>query len=451
MSIATMAPVAAIFFNTIPASGVAGITMPLSFLLSLVAMLLIANAVTAFSREISSAGSFYAYVSHGLGTSAGFFMGWVFILFYAIVAPFIFSIFGVTVATVVQANFGVAIPWPVFYLLGAAVVFALSYFGIRQSLNVDLTFLFYEIGIVVLLALTIVFKMGGHFFTVQPFIPSNAPHGFSGVFFGMIFGILSFIGFEAAATLGEETRDPKRAIPRAVFGAVLLIGIFYVVMAYVATVGYGLGNIAKFATDANPFHTIATNFWGPHLSVFVDLAGIIGLFACALAGNNAAIRVLYSMGRDGFIWKRMGETHHHLLTPTNAIYVSSAFTLIIGLGLSAWLGPINAYGFLGILAVLVAVVAYALVNLALIVFMLKQRRQHFRVLPHLVVPILGIMILILPVYGVLVPFPPFPFDIPLFIAIVWSIIGLLALWYLKGKRPDAIAKAGRTMVTTESE
>lgn len=446
MSVATMAPIAAIFFNTIPASGVAGAAMPLSFLFGLIAALLVANAVIRFARELATAGSFYTYVSHGLGTDVGFFAGWVFLLFYALVAPFIFSIFGATVSSVLQEITGVSIPWIVFYLLGAAAVFTLSYLGIRQSLNLDLSFLFYEIGIALALALTIILHLGGRFVSPAPFSFASSPTGAGGVFFGMVFAVLSFIGFEAAATLGEETRDPKRNIPLAVIGAVVLIGVFYVFMSYVATIGYGLHNMAAFAKDANPFSTIAIKFWGPHLAYLVDIAGIIGLFACALAGHNASVRVMYAIGREGFISRSLGRTHPVFQTPATAIMVQTAFTLVLGITLSYWLGPVTAYGFLGVMAVLTAVVVYALVNLALIRFMLTQRRDRFRILPHLVVPVLAICALALPVYGTIVPFPAWPMNLTVFLTLIWIAAGLLTLWRLKATRPQEVAQAGRLLI-----
>lgn len=451
MSIATMAPIAAIFFNTIPASGAAGAAMPLSFLLGLVAALLVANAIVRFSRELSSAGSLYTYVSHGLGTSVGFFAGWAFVLFYAVVAPYIFSIFGATVATVVQEITGIAIPWVIFYLIGVGVVFTFSYIGIRQSLNLDLTFLFYELGIALALAVTIIFKLGGHFVSAAPFSVSSSPTGTGGVFLGMVFAVLSFIGFEASATLGEETRNPKKNLPRAIFGSVILIGVFYLFMSYVATVGYGVHSMAQFAANPNPFSTIAIHYWGPHFAYLVDIAGIIGLFACAMAGHNAAVRVMYAVGREGLLSRSLGTTHRRFQTPAVAIMVQTAFTLVIGIALSIWLGPVTAYGFLGTVAVLIAVIVYGLVNVALIRFMLIYRREHFRVIPHLIIPILAVCALALPVYGTVVPFPRFPMDLTVFIVLAWVVAGLAVLFWLRAKNPHAIATAGRFLVVEEDE
>src|SRR5258708_37835800 len=95
-------------------------------------------------------------------------------------------------------------------------------------------------GICLVLASIVIFPVGGQGgLSAAPFSVSQVPKG-GDLTVGIILAVLSFIGFEAAATLGEETNNPHRNIPRAVFGSMVVVGIFYVVMAYVATVAYGI-------------------------------------------------------------------------------------------------------------------------------------------------------------------------------------------------------------------
>src|SRR6202043_989623 len=96
------------------------------------------------------------------------------------------------------------------------------------------------------LAIVAIFNAGGGN-TVKAFVPSSSPHGVSGVGLGVVFGILSFIGFDAAATLGEETKNPKRNIPIAVGGALLFVGVFYIIIMYALTAGYGLVHASTYA------------------------------------------------------------------------------------------------------------------------------------------------------------------------------------------------------------
>src|SRR5262249_45076280 len=151
----------------------------------------------------------------------------------------------------VQRWFGPDVPWPVYFVLAIGVVFALCYWGIRQSLRVDLVFLVFELGVCVLLAAVVLLHVGaGSGLSAVPFTTAGVPPN-GDLTVGIVLAVLSFIGFETAATLGEETRDPHRNIPRAVYGSMLVVGTFYVLVAYAATIGYGLDHMATgYANDA---------------------------------------------------------------------------------------------------------------------------------------------------------------------------------------------------------
>src|SRR6185295_15353762 len=118
-----------------------------------------------------------------------------------------------------------------FSLAAMVLVFALSTRSIKASVQVDLTLLALEVVIFLTLAIVAISKAGdGN--SVAYFAPSSSPGAWEGVGLGAVFGILSFIGFDAAATLGEETKDPERSIPIAVGGALGAVGVFYVFVMY---------------------------------------------------------------------------------------------------------------------------------------------------------------------------------------------------------------------------
>ena len=241
LAAAAMAPVLAVVLNAPAAGPVAGAALPLSFLLAFIACLFVGNTVVQFARRLPSAGSFYTFNTAGLGPGAGFFTGWLFWIGYAVLAPGLFGAFGAFVHDYFLATFDADVPvvdlqprrdgdrlrplraqhqgvgqhrphparprgrdlprsWP----------------SQRSSTRGRAT-------------------TRRHYFT-----PSASPTGFSGVGLGVVFGILSFIGFDAAATLGEETRNPRRNVPLAVAGALGFVGIFYVIVMYALTAGYGL-------------------------------------------------------------------------------------------------------------------------------------------------------------------------------------------------------------------
>ena len=114
----------------------------------------------------------------------------------------------------------------------------------------------------------------------------------------MVFAILAFIGFEAAAPLGEEAKNPRRTVPRAVVGSALAIGLFYVLCSYAWVFGAGFNNFVDQATGADPWRNLGKVFWGTGW-VVVFLAICNSIAANSNAAMNAATRVFYSLARNG--------------------------------------------------------------------------------------------------------------------------------------------------------
>src|SRR5947209_14827459 len=183
-------------------------------------------------------------------------------------------------------------------------------------------------GICLVLAIIVLLHVGQQGgLSAVPFTPAPVPAG-GDLTVGIVLAILSFIGFETAARLGEETRNPRRNIPRAVYGSMLVVGAFYIIMAYAAVMGYGPDKmVSGYAHDAAPFDTIARAFGGNTLAVLVDIAGILSFFSAALAIVNGGARIIYTLGRDGLLPRPLAWTHPTRQTPTGAI------TLLCGIGL----------------------------------------------------------------------------------------------------------------------
>ena len=108
----------------------------------------------------------------------------------------------------------------------------------KISTRVQLTLALISIAVVLIFFITVIADLGGDNDVAKAFDPSPAG-GFSGILFGVLYGVLIFVGFETAANLAEETAEPKRAIPRAVLGAVAIVSIFYLIAAYVEVAGFG--------------------------------------------------------------------------------------------------------------------------------------------------------------------------------------------------------------------
>lgn len=444
---AAMAPVIAVVLNAPAAGPVAGGALPLSFLLAFVACLLVGNTVVQFSRQLPSAGSFYTYNSHALGSTAGFFTGWLFWIGYAMLAPGLFTALGAFASEYVQGAFGVGVPWWIFSLVGMALVAALSIRSIKASARVDLTLLVIEVVVFLLLAVIVIVAAGSSNNTVAVFSPSASPEGFTGVGLGVVFGILSFVGFDAAATLGEESRNPRRTVPLAVGGALVFVGLFYVFVMYALAAGYGLGDPARleaFLSDSNPFATLA-RLNAPWLAQVVNLVAIAGIFSCLVAIHNTTVRIIFSMGRDRLLPGVLGRVHRRYFTPYTAIYAQTAFTVLVGLSIGAWLGPgaTGAYGFTGAVGTVAIVVVYLLSNIALVRFYSGSPERN--VLLHVVVPILGVLALAYPLWAVGQPGQDYPFNLVPIIVLVWLLIGVAVYAYFRARDPQRLRAVGSVL------
>src|SRR5581483_6572126 len=166
----------------------------------------------------------------------------------------------------------------------------------------------------------------GHL-SAQPFVPGDQP--FSNVGLAAVFGFLSFAGFEGAATLGEETRNPRRNIPIAILTAVIGTGLFYVAVTYAQTIGFGTGaaGIKAFSTSQAPLGDLSLRYVGLAMSTLINLGATISAFASALGTANAGSRILFSMGRDGFVSERLGTTSGRTGSP----FIALAAVMIVAL------------------------------------------------------------------------------------------------------------------------
>ncbi len=434
ISVAVMSPAASIFFNTIPQAGLVGAAIPLCYVIGFVVALLVANQYSEFSRELPSSGSAYTFVTEGLGPRWGFLTAWIGLLALALGAPYSFVLMSANLQTLISRWAGIDIPWPAYFVLAIGLVFALCYWGIRESLRIDMTFLVFEIGVCVALAAIILFHVGTTSgLPLSPFTPSALPPG-GDLTVGIVLAVLSFIGFETAAALGEETRNPHRNIPRAVFGSMIVVGVFYVLMAYAATVGYGPEHmVTGYANDAAPFDTIARIFGGPVFAALIDIVGVVGFFSAALAIINGGARILFAASRDGALPRWLSWTHPTRGTPVAGVVMLCGIGLVAGLGLGLLMSPITAFAFFGTMDAILVLLIYVLVNIACILFFVRKRRAKFNLLRHGVIPVLGLLITV-GIVGAAVASPgPAPLSyIPVIVA-VWLALGLLLLLLTRGK------------------
>jgi amino acid transporter len=452
LSAATMAPVIAVILNAPAAGPTAGAALPLSFLVAFVAIALVANSVIQFSRRLPSSGSFYTFVSHGLGSGAGFFTGWLYFAAFIAFAIGLFTAVGAFARQYLIDEWSTTVPWWILSLIAIALVFLLSLRSIKASVRVDLALLGFEMLVFLVLGIIAVARAGGgnsaEYFTV-----GASPKDYSGVALGAVFGILSFIGFEAAAVLGTETKNPRKNIPRAVFASTAIIGAFYVFMMYALVAGYHLNDEAQltaFLSDPTPFPTLADRY-ASWMKQIIEIAAILGIFSCFLAVQNATVRVIFTMGRDGVLPRSLGKVHRTYHSPYVAIYALTALAIALGIGLAAWLGSgiTDVYGWTGSIGTVAVVLVYMLANIALIKYFWKDSERS--VLRHVIIPLAGIAALAYPLYFVAKPGQAHPYSLVPYVVLAWIVLGFLAYFYLRSQGPDKLEAVGRAIAEEEDD
>ena len=387
LAMAFMGPATSVAFNTPPAAAKIGFALPFGILLAMLVCLIMASTIGAFSSKLPSAGFAYTFNTQAFGKGAGFTSGWILVFAYGAVGPMLFSAMGGFGNQFLVSQFKLNVPWWLISAVIMAIIWFIGSLGVSSSAKTAMIFLTLEVGVLLGLFATIIGKGGASGNTVAAFNPAHSLTGVSGIGFGMLWGILMFVGFESAGTLGEETRNPRRAVPRALFFAVLLIGIVYVLSGYAAAIGFGENHVHALATDASPWTTLATRFWGADGVWLITLTVLNSQFANVLSGSSAAVRIIFSFGREGIFVRRLGTNRRDSPVFAWAAYI--IFSAVVTFALGAWITPFGAYNFLGSLLGLGIIVLYILMNIGLITYFQRHYRSEFSPVRHGVLPILG--------------------------------------------------------------
>src|SRR6201987_4889152 len=253
-SITDMAPGAAIAASIPAGAALAGGSLPLSVVFALVACLLCAWCLGLLSREMPAAGSLATYAARGLHPSVGFLVAWAYVLVGWLIPPLVLLQLGFTTAATINSEWSSypATLWWTWALAGAVIVLAAGFVGMRTSARLGTVLGPVEIGVFLVLAVFFIVHAGSNN-TLSVFTTKYTPpgfHGLTGIIGGSVYTILAFGGFEGAAPLAEEARNPRRTIPRAVLLSTVLIGALYVFTTYAIDVAFGPKGFANFTTGA---------------------------------------------------------------------------------------------------------------------------------------------------------------------------------------------------------
>ena len=375
--LAYMTPLIVLGIFGIIAETTAGAT-PSAYLLALGAMLFTAYSYGRMARTYPVAGSAYTYVRRAIDSRAGFLVGWAVLLDYFFL-PMVIWLIG---AAYLSAQFP-GVPFPLWVLAFIVLTTVLNVLGIKVAQRANALLMTFQILVLVFFVLLAVRSLvagsgAGSLFAVTPFL--NGDSTVSGIAAGAAIAAYSFLGFDAVTTLTEETRDPRRTIPRAILLVALIGGGIFVLVAYVTQLVHPGG---VFEDSSSAAFDIAGAIGGSLFGALFLAGLVVAQFASGLAAQASVSRLLFAMGRDSVLPRRVfGRVHPRFHTPVAGVLLSGLVGLVaLRLDVTTSTSFINFGAF----------TAFTAVNLSVIALFLRRRRtgERLPVLGYVVVPAVG--------------------------------------------------------------
>jgi amino acid transporter len=447
-TMANIGPAYSFFFSFGLIVVTAGIAAPLTIIAAAIAVALLGNTLAQFSRAQPSTGGFITFVGKSFGGTSAVTTALLCGAGYIIAISSVLVVSGGFLSLTLQYYFGWKVPWILLSILltGGAVVMMLR--GVGVSTRLAGFFFGFEMLVLVIVSVVSLIKNGGHL-SFAPFEPKHITNGFTGLAAGFPLAVYLFIGWENSAALAEETGNPRRNVPRAVFLSIALMAVSYVLFAYATVSGFH-DNGTKLAGSAIPFISVAHSSLAA-FAFFAYLAGLTSTLGVLISAVNSQARLIFNAGREGLLPRFIGRVQPGRQTPRNAIFtflgIATAIILVWALGhlIGGHGGSMNAFNFFdesGTMGTILILVVYFLANLALPFYYRKYRPAEFNVVKHLILPVLGAIAIAVPVYYLSKPGQPAPYDWFPYAALIIVIVSVIYAVWLTRRDPGLAERVG---------
>jgi len=403
LTVTGAAPISAMLFNTPIAVGFGnGVGAPAGFLVATIVLTIFSVGYVAMSRKVTAAGGFYSFISHGLNRELGMASGFAMVAAYSVFEVSLVGGFAYF-ASLKAERYGWHVQWYWCGLFMIALICVLAYLDVRISARI--------LGVALLCEVITLLVFDGYIFTqasgnvtasainpVNAFKGLGAGHsggtaiaaGAAGI--GIFFAFWSWVGFEMAPNYGEESKDPKRNVGRAMYISVIGLGIFYVLTSWAGVSGYHSTDAAAAVAQndsANFFFNPAKAYSGQFLKDCLSWFIITGSFACGMAFHNTTARYMFSLGRERVLPPVLGRTHHkfhspHIASTTQSLIAAllmGAFALFAAVdaktGAAQSVAYIQVYGLMALMGVVSILAIQAIVSLAILnYFRTHHKNEH---------------------------------------------------------------------------
>jgi amino acid transporter len=468
LSVALMAPSMAANINPQGTAGTVGRAVPLAFLLAAIGVLLVAYGFVRLCQYFHHAGSVYAFVGATLGPRTGLVSGFGLLgtyCFYGVVTSSATGIFG----TAFLQTVGIwpnPPSWAPFVLVAVALLgaLALTIAPARRGTTVLLTVEGLTVLLILVVSAIVLVRL------VSGNVPAGAPSpdaGFtlsvftvppgtetSAVFLGVVFGFLSFAGFEAAATLGEEARNPRKDIPRAILGTAVFGGVYFVIVTAIEMMAFGAdeAGVQKFIASPSLLGDLGSSYIAGWVGDVITLGAAISAFGCCLACVVGASRLTFAFARD--TQRDSGRatglaTTTRAGTPAVAAVAVTVVVALIQLVCAVFFGAeaFDTFLWSGTIGTLILLVAYLLTTIGAIRLVFVQRRMPVPMW-QVAIPVLALVVLGYTIWRNVIPYPAYAdgaaFWFPI-VAGLWLLAAVVAVL----ARPALAQRAGAALTAAE--
>jgi amino acid transporter len=457
ISLALMAPSMAANINPQGTAGTIGRAVPLAFALATIGVLLIAWTFVRLTQRFDHAGSVYGFVGASLGPRAGVVSGWALMgtyTFYGVVTATASGIFGADFLD----SLGIWTNQPGWapFVVGAialAGVWALAASNIREGTRVLLVIEAVTVGLILVVSVIILVRLAtgtapnGNTLDFSVFtVPGGT--GTSAVFLGVVFGFLSFAGFEAAATLGEEAREPRRDIPRAILGVAVFGGLYFVFVTAVEMMAFGTDaqGVESFIASGSLLGDLGSRFVAGWVGELITIGAAVSAFGCTLACVVGATRLLYALSRD-----EVGPAPLGTVSPRNGVPVRSTAGVAVAVYAAifiSWfalgIAPFDLFVACATIGTLILLLVYALATIgaAKLLFFSGERQVAAW---EVVIPALALVVIGYTLFRNVYPYPTEAAAWYPIIAAIWVVLGIVVTF----ARHAATRRAGERLMAEE--
>jgi amino acid transporter len=447
-TMANIGPAYSFYFGFAFLVATAGVAAPLTIIAAAIAIALLGNTLAQFSRARPSTGGFISFVGKTFGGTSAVTTALLCGAGYIIAISSVLAVSGGFVSIVLQYYFSWNVPWIIFSVLLTAGAVWMTMRGVGVSTKLAGFFFAFEMLVLVVVSVAAIIKNAGHLSAV-PFEPSHITNGFRGLAAGFPLAIYLFIGWENSAALAEETGNPRRNVPKAVFLSIAMMGVGYVLFAYATVTGFHY-NGAALAAAPIPFIPVAHNVLAG-FAVFAYLAGLTSTLGVLISAINSQARLIFNAGRERLLPSWLGKVNPTRQTPVNALL---AFTAIGGAIIVVWLlghllggdsgsmNPLNFFVESSTMGTILILVVYFLANLALPFYYRKYQRQDFSIVKHVILPVLGMIAIAVPVYYLTKPGQPQPYNWFPWAALAIVVVSAVYAYILNSRDPGLGERAG---------